>query len=211
MIKQRLHQSRRLFLKVCGLTRAEDVQGCIDLGVDATGFIFVQGSPRKVSPEKVASFPKGAALRVGVFAATSPDKVVEIADSLALDYIQLHGGETEAFCQAVGGHRVLKVLWPENMSGPELEAECVRFAPYCAAFIFDAGKSGGGSGKSLNFKNLFGLNIARPWLLAGGLNCENVFAASTACKPNGLDLNSGVELSPGVKNLELIKKIRNLV
>ena len=211
MFKQKLKSSKRLFLKVCGLTRAEDVQACLDLGVDATGFIFVPGSPRKVNPQVVARFPKGFALRVGVFANSSANQVLEIMDSLALDYAQLHGGETEEFCKLVGPHRVLKVLWPEKMSGPELEAECARFAPYCAAFLFDAGKSGGGSGKSLEFKTLSNLNVTRPWILAGGLSCENIPTAIAACMPDGLDLNSGVELSPGVKNLELIKQIRNLV
>ncbi len=211
MLKERLNHSSRLFLKVCGLTKAEDVQACLDLQVDATGFIFVPGSPREVNPQVAARFPKGSALRLGVFAASSAGQVLEIADKLALDYLQLHGGETKEFCKLVGPHRVIKVLWPQSMSATQLEAECAHFAPYCAGFLFDAGKSGGGSGNSLEFKTLAGLNITRPWILAGGLNCENIPTALAACKPDGLDLNSGVELAPGLKNLDLIKQIRNLV
>ena len=211
MFTSKFKQGAGLFLKVCGLTKSKDVQGCLDLGVDATGFIFVEGSPRKINSELAATFPKGEALRVGVFANSSAARVLQIVDRVGLDYVQLHGGESEAFCQAVGPSRVLKVLWPEKMTLQELKAECAHFAPYCSAFLFDAGKSGGGSGRSLNFKILSGLNISKPWILAGGLNIQTVPQALAACQPKGLDLNSGVEVSPGVKDLELIKQIRSLV
>ena len=95
------------------------------------------------------------------------------------------------------------------MSAGQLEAVCAEFAPYCAAFLFDAGKSGGGSGKAFDWNMLKGLSLPHPWILAGGLNAVNISRAVLECAPMGIDLNSGVELAPGIKNLELIEQIKN--
>lgn len=208
MLKAKLLNRSNLFIKVCGLTRPEDVAACLDMGIDATGFIFVPGSIREINPLKAEKMPKGMALRVGVFANSEAARVLQIADRVNLDYIQLHGGENTAYCKVIGSGKIIKVFWPETMPPEELEASCAEFAPYCAAFLFDAGKSGGGSGKTFDWSLLKELKISRPWILAGGLNAMNLKKATQECSPGGIDLNSGVEISPGVKNLELIKQIR---
>ena len=207
-----------LRVKVCGLTRPQDVRLCLDLDVDFTGFIFAEKSPRRVSPESAAAFPSGNAARVGVFAGQSPEAVVRIMSEARLDYVQLHGGEEPAFCRAVGPERVIKVLWPERLLreaavpdspgdpvGPaqfrdRLERECRRFADVCAYFLLDAGSGGGGSGRQLDSQGFAGFNPPRPWLMAGGVGPANAAVIVDACAPFGLDCNSALESGPGVKD-----------
>lgn len=209
MINSKLKPEPGLFIKVCGLTRPEDVSACLEYGIDATGFIFADKSPRKISPKNAAKLPKGTALRIGVFTDMNTSTVQKIMDEAKLDYAQLHGRETEEFCQAIGPERVIKVLWPQELTAEELQTQCQQFAPYCAAFLFDAGQSGGGSGKSFDWTILKELVTERPWILAGGLNLNNIRQAIDLCAPQGLDLNSGLESAPGVKNIDMIKKIRS--
>ena len=201
-----------LRVKVCGLTRQQDVRLCLDLGVDFTGFIFAENSPRRVSPETAAAFPSGHALRVGVFAGQPLETVTRIMRDVRLDFAQLHGDEDPAFCRAVGPERVIKVLWPERLLreapapggpaclGDRLERECRRFADACACFLLDAGSGGGGSGRELNGSALSGFNPPRPWLMAGGVGPANAAAIAAACAPYGLDCNSALESGPGVKD-----------
>lgn len=210
MLETRLAENPGLFIKVYGLTRPDDVAACLEMGLDATGFIFVPGSPREISPEQAGKMPRGSALRIGVFAKSDAARLLQTAHRASLDYVQLHGGESTEYCKVIGPRKVIKVLWPETMSPEELEAACSEFAPYCAAFLFDAGKSGGGNGKSFEWSILKELAIPRPWILAGGLNAMNITKATRECTPWGIDLNSGVEISPGVKNLELIKQIKTI-
>ena len=197
--------------KICGLTRPGDVELCHALGVDITGFIFARSSPRAVSAEAVAAMPRGAALRAGVFARSDLDAVLHTAQAARLDLIQLHGGEDEAFCRAVGPARVIKVLWPEGLGAGELEREMERFAPVAAYFLLDAGISGGGGGKVLDLEGIWRSMPPRPCFLAGGLGPGNLgrtlasFAAFPR-PPAGVDLNSALEHAPGIKNHSMIRE-----
>ncbi|MDR2605183.1 MAG: phosphoribosylanthranilate isomerase [Desulfovibrio sp.] len=201
--------------KVCGLTRASDVRLCLDLGFRCTGFIFVPGSPRRISPEQAAALPAGNALRVGVFAGLPADEVLRIMKTARLDLAQLHGGEDEDFCRTVGPERVIKVLWPQRFAAARpgdvdgaaelLHAECLRFAPVCALFLMDAGMSGGGSGRTLRREDLGSLRPSRPWIAAGGLAPDNLEKAFAGCSPWAVDLNSGVEERPGRKDAAKLK------
>lgn len=197
--------------KVCGLTRPEDVKLCDSLNVDFTGFIFVSGSPRVVTPDFVASIPCGQSSRVGVFAGAGVEEMLACADRASLDYFQLHGGESRKICAKLGPERVIKVLWPEKLTPAELHREMEHFAPVCACFLLDAGKSGGGSGTCLPFSTLAALHSPRPWLLAGGLGPETLDAALAACSPYGVDLNSGLEDAPGIKKHQLLRQAVNIV
>ncbi|KUG29828.1 phosphoribosylanthranilate isomerase [hydrocarbon metagenome] len=189
------------FFKVCGLTRPGDVTACLDAGAAMTGFIFAAKSPRRVTPEQALGLPRGDAYRVGVFVEQSVEEVVRIMDAAELDLAQLHGRQNEAFCRAVGPGRVIKALWPEKLRSREaLQKALDRFAESCAFFLLDAGTSGGGHGRSMDFSLVAGLDMPRPWLLAGGLGPHNLEAALDAAAPDGLDLNSGLETSPGVKD-----------
>ncbi|MDR1359508.1 MAG: phosphoribosylanthranilate isomerase [Deltaproteobacteria bacterium] len=200
-------------LKICGLTRAVDVRLCLDLGVSCTGFIFAPASPRGISPRDAAALPRGRAARVGVFAGQEADEVLRIMDSAALDYAQLHGGEDENFCRAVGPERVIKTIWPERLAGvgeesrglfplKALTSECLRFAPVCAFFLLDAGQRGGGGGRPLAWESLRDFRPPRPWILAGGIGPDNLLRALSSCSPWAVDCNSKVEAAPGVKDAQ---------
>ncbi len=197
----------RCLCKICGLTRPEDTLLCGELEVDFTGFIFAAKSPRRVTPEFVASLPDGPCRRVGVFAGAGVDEVLRIMDAARLDLAQLHGGEDATFCRAVGPERVIKVLWPDSLTRPELEMELARFAPAAAYFLFDAGATKtGGSGKSLNWAAFRDLPTPRPWFLAGGLGPKTLLQAMAVCAPDGVDLNSALETSHGVKDHKRVRE-----
>ena len=204
-----------LLCKICGLTRAEDAALCHSLGADFIGFIFVPTSPRFVAPEHAAALPDGPALRTGVFAGTDLAEVRTAVRRARLDFIQLHGGEEPAFCRALGPERIIKTLWPEGCAPEEVAREMERFAPVCAYFLLDAGRRGGGSGKRLNTDALRRISPPRPWLLAGGLGARNLLPALAAFAPtpgpHGVDMNSALEIAPGIKNHERVRKALALV
>jgi phosphoribosylanthranilate isomerase len=204
-----------MLCKICGLTRAEDVELCNALGADFVGFVFVRKSPRFVTPERAALLPGGRALRVGVFAGADRKEIDDIARRARLDLIQLHGGEGPELCRALGPERVIKVFWPERLGPGELEREAERFAPVCSRFLTDAGSGGGGGGKIPRAEALPRAPLPRPWLLAGGLGPDTLVSVLDGLfperQPDGADLNSALESAPGVKDHELVRKAVLLV
>jgi phosphoribosylanthranilate isomerase len=198
---------KKLIIKVCGLTRPQDLRGLQDLGVDMTGFIFAAKSPRKITPEAAALMPQGKNLRVGVFVEQSAEDILRIMDQAALDLAQLHGAHGPDVCRAVGPERCVKVFWPAKYPSREAFLEDLkRYADLAKYFLFDAGTSGGGHGKSMDFNLVANLESPRPWLLAGGLGPDNIKDALAQTTPDGLDLNSALESSPGVKDLEKARR-----
>ncbi|MFW5499777.1 MULTISPECIES: phosphoribosylanthranilate isomerase [unclassified Maridesulfovibrio] len=196
-----------LLVKVCGMTSKEDATMCEQLGADFLGFIFHPSSPRNVDAAFARSVKTDGAKKVGVFVKQSATEVIETLKNGQLDFAQLHGGQNEEFCKAVGKDRVIKVLWPQKYdSVKEFQADIDRFAPHCTYLLFDAGKSGGGHGVAMEFEVFKGVSIPVPWLLAGGLSAENLKEALDTAKPNGVDLNSGVESEPGKKDKNKLGK-----
>ena len=193
--------------KVCGLTRPIDVTLCLESGASFLGFIFAAKSPRRITPETARAMPRGQAKRVGVLVEQSADEAQRLIDEAELDYVQLHGGQNADYCLSVGPGKVIKVFWPQRYCGvADLQADLDKFAAYCSYFLFDAGISGGGHGKSLDFKSFFGLNFRRPWFLAGGLSPDNLGEALRLARPDVVDLNSGLEISPGIKDAEKVRQ-----
>lgn len=198
-------------IKVCGIRRQADARVCSELGADFCGFIFHAKSPRKLTPEEAAELDTGEALRVGVFVEQDVDEVKEIMDKARLDLAQLHGGQDRAFCEAVGGKRVIRVFWPERYSHPEdMTHEMVRLAGRAAYFLLDAGQSGGGHGTPIDPAFLRDVHIHAPWFLAGGLGLDNLHGA-LKLRPFAVDLNSGVESEPGVKDRALLERCFELI
>lgn len=196
-----------LLVKVCGLTRPEDVIGCAEAGVDLTGFIFAAKSPRRVTPEQAAALPRTTAKRVGVFVEHTLPEVLDIMKQADLDMAQLHGGQDPDFCRAVGENRVIRVFWPAKYPDPTGLAQAMApFAGAIAYALLDAGTSGGGHGRPLHWPALASLAAPMPWLLAGGLGPDNVSEAVRLARPHGVDLNSGVEASPGLKELAKVRR-----
>ena len=194
-------------VKVCGMTRPEDVIGCTEAGADLLGFIFAAKSPRCLTPAQAAALPRTAAKRVGVFVEHTLAEVLSIMDEAGLDLAQLHGGQDPDFCRAVGPDRVIRAFWPQKHPDPgSLAAAMAPFAGAVRFALLDAGTAGGGHGQSLDFATLAALSPPMPWLLAGGLGPDNVAEAIRIAQPNGVDLNSGVEASPGLKDLAKVRR-----
>ncbi len=191
----------RPLVKVCGMTRMEDVNLCMELGVDLLGFIFHPSSPRNVDPAFAASVKTGKIVKVGVFVKQTAEEVREIMDYCGLHAAQLHGGQDMAFCEEVGPDRVIRTFWPDTYSSVEaLARDLDNYSEVCGHFLLDAGEKGqGGTGQSIDFDMLQHLEIQTPWFLAGGIGPHNINAA-LAVNPPGLDINSGVEGEAGMKD-----------
>lgn len=212
----------RPLIKVCGMTREADALLCAELGADLLGFIFHPGSPRNTTPEFPARLRLPGVRKVGLFVGQNPMEAMSIMAEGRLDLAQLHGAQTESFCQALasrmGPQRIIKVVWPEKAASLEdFQAEIDRYAPYCALFLADAGKGGGGHGRAIGSggeagsapNNATGIlaraRFPRPWLLAGGLAPANLDPLFSRFRPDGLDINSGVESAPGIKDETLLR------
>lgn len=194
-----------MIIKVCGMTRPEDVEFCDTLGIDLLGFIFHPESPRNVTPGWVATQKPGRALKTGVFVRQGVEEISAIAAAAGLDLLQLHGGHTVEQCRDLGPERVIKTMWPQRYATTELLlADMLLFAPVCRAILLDSGTSGGGHGTSLNATDLQRLKCPHPWYLAGGLGPHNLTAMKFT-GASGFDLNSGVENLPGIKDHEKIR------
>lgn len=196
-----------MLIKVCGLTRPADVRHCLELDVDLVGFIFHAPSPRSVSPDLAAGFPRGRALRVGVFMRQSAQEVIRIMDRAGLDLAQLHGSYSPSDCRLIGPERVIKTFWPRRHERAEsFQQELEAHASSCRTMLLDSGLSGGGHGERIQSHWLSDVHVPRPWILAGGLGPDRVRDQVRKLKPDGIDLNSGVESSPGVKDAERIRR-----
>lgn len=192
-------------VKLCGVSRLEDALLGVELGVDAVGFNFVGGSPRRVTPAQARRI--SAALppfitRVGVFADELP-RVMEATALLAgLNCLQLHGDEPPEMCATIAlpwykAHRV----------GPGFEPESVRRYP-SGTFLLDAGVPGrkGGTGRSFDWTVARQAAAFGRVILAGGLGPENVAQAIAAARPYAVDVNSGIESAPGRKDHRLLRE-----
>lgn len=192
-------------IKVCGLTRQQDADAAARLGAHFCGFIFHPASPRSLTPQAAAAIDTGGMARVGVFVGQGAEEILDIMRGARLDFAQLHGAQSRACAERIGASRVIRVFWPERYADrQELEADMEAHAGACAWFLLEAGRAGGGSGRQQDWARLAGLRPPRPWLLAGGLTPVNAAVAAAACRPDGLDFNSGVEEAPGKKSPELL-------
>jgi len=192
---------QKILLKVCGITRQEDATACKQLGVDFCGFVFHPASPRYITPQQVSLIQTSGCKRVGVFTTHNVQEIVDIMILAKLDYAQLHGRQEDAVVEALGGHRVIRVLFPGE--APSLS---VTPGPEVAYTLFD---SGYGTGKTFNWKVLE--SAKRPFFVAGGLNVQNIPNLLKVFRPDGVDVNSGVEVAPGIKSVERIKEIKELL
>jgi phosphoribosylanthranilate isomerase len=186
-------------VKICGNTRLEDALLAAELGADALGFIFYRGSPRAVTEKTVkaivAQLPPFVQT-VGVFVDEKAERVNRIAESCGLDFVQLHGEESPAYCKTIR-RRVLKAFRVRD-------AESLRpIGKYrVAGFLLDAfvPDKPGGTGTVCDWDLVRRASRWGPVILAGGLHPRNVAEAIRRAKPYGVDVCSGVERSPGIKD-----------
>jgi phosphoribosylanthranilate isomerase len=175
------------------------------------GFIFAPKSKRYLSPEVASEIKTGQMKRVGVFVGERPSQILETAGKANLDYIQLHGPYEPEEAKVLGPERVLRVVWPETFTDiSRLFAHLKLWNKLCAFFLFDAGVSFGGHGRTVDTKDFSFLELfPHKSILAGGLGPSNIslFWPALKGKVLGFDFNSGVEISPGVKNHEAMRRV----
>jgi phosphoribosylanthranilate isomerase len=195
--------SRRTWIKICGLTRLEDAIVAAEAGADAVGFIFAE-SPRRVSEDLVRAIVRDLPphlLRIGVFVDESPATIARAIAVAALDRVQLHGFE-EPMVRELAGTRVIKAY---RARGEEVLEEIRERAE--ETFVLDTWSQSiaGGTGETFDW------NLARRasgigrMILAGGLTPENVGDAIREVQPFGVDVSSGVEVGPGIKDPDRIR------
>ncbi|HEY9668431.1 MAG TPA: phosphoribosylanthranilate isomerase [Coleofasciculaceae cyanobacterium] len=208
-------------VKICGITQPAQGQAIAQLGATALGFICVSASPRYVTPEEIRAVVEQLQVpvdRVGVFANATVEEICGIVAEGGLNAVQLHGLESPEFCeklrQALPKIEILKawrVKTPECLEQVEIYTSCVD------TLLLDAyhPQMLGGTGKTLDWVSLRQFRPTIPWLLAGGLTPENVLDALRELQPSGIDLSSGVECSPGDKDLDkvalLFERVRSLM
>lgn len=188
--------------KVCGLTRAEDAVNVYQAGAVYGGLIFVSGSPRYIQPNIARSVMSAAPLNwVGVFKNQDIDEVCQIAEQLSLYAVQLHGKEDANYIQALREKLPLTCQIWKALSIDDTIPE--HHNPLVSRYVFDNGA--GGTGKSFDWSLLENHELSNV-ILAGGINPENIKLA-IATSVIGVDLNSGVEQAPGIKDKQKINAV----
>ena len=207
-------------LKVCGLTKMDQIQELISLNTDFLGFIFYEKSPRFVlnhlSLEEISEINHQG--KVGVFVNEKVEKISEISEKAKLSFIQLHGDEDEKFIlqlrQILGNNiKIIKVIRIGNQSFDELQKTINQQPSSVNYLLFDTdSKAFGGTGKTFDWQILNEIEIPIPYFLSGGISLENIHQLSTINhQPLALDINSKFETEPGSKDLEKIKNFTQIV
>lgn len=198
-------------IKICGLTRAEDVDAALDAGADALGFVFYEHSKRAVSIEQVAVMLRRLppfVCSVGLFVDAEPEYVKRVTEALPLSLLQFHGEESAEYCSAFATPyiKAVRMAMPggdalARESSRQLLQDAVREHTRAAGILLDAYDPNvmGGTGQAFDW-SLVPESIDKPVILAGGLNAGNVQNAISIVKPYAVDVSSGVELLPGIKD-----------
>jgi phosphoribosylanthranilate isomerase len=190
-------------VKVCGITRPEDAELAVELGAWALGFILWRRSPRAADPAVAAGIALALRRRVelvGVFVNASLDEIAQAAEALHLSHVQLHGDEGPAFCGEVARRTGAKVIKAVRVAGASDFQDLERF--HTDFHLLDTGARGkyGGTGETWDWALAARRRRKIPAILSGGLTADNVAAGIAAVDPYAVDVASGVEAAPGVKD-----------
>jgi len=201
-------------VKVCGITTYRDASLALDAGVDALGFNFFSRSPRFIEPLEARSVIRRLppfTVSVGIFVnRAEPAAVAEVAREAGVQVLQLHGDESPEFCRRLHGWPLIKVL---RLDGGPVKEDLRQFP--VQAFLIDAKDDVrfGGTGRAADWALAEVVRKIRPVILAGGLRPENVGEAIRIVRPYGVDVCSGVETSPGMKDaaklIAFMDEVRN--
>ncbi|MEM1244081.1 MAG: phosphoribosylanthranilate isomerase [Pseudomonadota bacterium] len=190
----------RTRVKFCGMTRQQDALQAVSLGVDAIGLIFYQKSPRYVSiaqAQNIVSKLPAFVNKVGVFVDEDPQTIAKIYTAVGLDIIQFHGKETAEFCENLARPFYKAINVTQALNWDEI---AVQFKNANALLVDNQTQTQpGGTGKTFDWQ-LVPPQSAIPIILAGGLTAANVAMAIQRVKPYAVDLTSGLESSPGIKD-----------
>lgn len=206
-------------IKICGITRAEDAHYAAELGADFLGFIFVPDSPRYIDPKRAAriisqvQWSGGKGTRhdgrpvesqplycVGVFRDASVEEMRRVCGIAGNQYVQLHGNEPDEAVREIGKPAIKGVPVGETVPVVATSAEWLLFDTHDA-------KLGGGTGRPFDWSLLARVPRSKPFFLAGGLTPDNVADAIRAVRPDAIDVATGVESAPGVKDHAKLRKL----
>ena len=195
-------------VKICGITRLTDAISAVKLGVSAIGFIFYEKSPRAITLNDAHAISEklpASLARVGVFVNSPVEFIERSISNVPLDAIQLHGDEPPQFCDQFN----LPVVKGIQISDGKSLREMKRFD--VDGFLLDTASNGmyGGTGRTFDWSLLYEKMTEVPIILSGGLRPENVLSAVETVRPSAIDVNSGVESKPGVKDHEKIHRLVN--
>jgi phosphoribosylanthranilate isomerase len=197
-------------LKICGLIRSEDACISAEAGADAIGMIFYEGSPRAVTTEQARSIvhdlPPYVA-RVGVFVNEDQDAVRRIADDVQLDVLQFHGDESPEYCAAFD-RRTVKVFRVKDALPFD---EMRRYTVDAWQLDTKADSVYGGTGETFDWSIVQQAKTLGPVVLSGGVTEENMREALLTVQPYAVDLSSGVESAPGIKDRQKILAVSRII
>ncbi len=200
-------------VKICGITKPAQADEIARMGATAIGFICVPSSPRFVTPDQIRAARDRLSVKIdtiGVFANTSSEEIYQIVAATGLNAVQLHASESPEFCdrlrQLLPNIELIKAL---RIRTSESLTQANAYSRVVDTLLLDAyhPTNLGGTGQTLDWHSLQTFSPSLPWFLAGGLTPENISDALTEISPNGIDLSSGVERSPGDKDLDKVAKL----
>ncbi|MDY6832873.1 MAG: phosphoribosylanthranilate isomerase [Thermodesulfobacteriota bacterium] len=194
-------------IKICGITTPAQAGQCADLGADAIGCVFFAKSPRNLSDkqaEEICAAVAGNIQTVGVFVNASYEAIMEKVDFCGLSCVQLHGAEPPELVTRLRrqGLIVIKALFgsrPPNLNAAPLYQTASAFLAECGSGVLP-----GGNAKTWNWADTGPVARQGPLVLAGGLSPENIAEALLAALPDAVDVSSGVEAAPGIKDMDKI-------
>jgi phosphoribosylanthranilate isomerase len=199
-------------IKVCGLRDAENLKEIAALGPDFVGFIFYDQSPRFVgddlNEDVVKSLPRSIR-KVGVFVNASPDYILRNVKKYDFQYVQLHGNETPEYCRSLR-NRGISLIKAFRVDESFNFSMLNNYKAHCDFFLFDAkGDQPGGNGITFDWSILRRYDNEKPFLISGGIGLDNLDQLDQlkGMKLYGVDVNSQVEVSPGVKDVAKVKEL----
>lgn len=202
-----------LLVKICGLTTRDTLDAALDAGADMVGFVFFAASPRHVSLQAARDLgrqAKGRAMKVALTVDADDATLENIVETLAPDLLQLHGRESVARVRDIKQRFGLPVMKAIPVATPDDLAGLSGYAAVCDRILFDArapkgATRPGGLGAVFDWHLLTSLDLRLPFMVSGGLTADNVAEAVRITRAGGVDVSSGVESAPGVKDSEMIR------
>lgn len=201
-----------IWVKICGITSEKDALFAVEHGADLVGFILWEESKRYIPPGDVRPIVDtlGDAVKtVGVFVDEKLEELNKLVIGTGIDFVQLHGSESVDYAREVEA-KVIKAVRVKDSSDIEKALEFKDVADYILLDTFVPGEQGG-TGKTFDWNLAAEISSEVPIILSGGLNAVNIAEAIEIVKPFGVDVSSGVESSPGVKDLDKIEKFMSAV